>query len=54
MGVWMFRSNPGEITVTGPSIFGVVLLLAAVVGGHCVCSQLRGRCADVRRTRSLC
>jgi carbon starvation protein len=34
MGVWMFRSNPGRITVTGPSIFGVVLLIAAVVGGH--------------------
>jgi carbon starvation protein len=34
MGFWMFKSNPGKVTVTGPSIFGVVLLLSAVVGGH--------------------
>ena len=34
MGVWMFKSHAGKITVTGPSIFGVVLLLSAVVGGH--------------------
>jgi len=34
MGVWMFRSHTGRIAVTGPSIFGVVLLLSAVVGGH--------------------
>ena len=34
MGVWMFKSHAGQITVTGPSIFGVVLLLSAVVGGH--------------------
>src|SRR3984893_995481 len=36
MGWWMFRSHAGTITVTGPSIFGVVLLLASVVGGHWV------------------
>jgi carbon starvation protein len=34
MGVWMFKSQAGKITVTGPSIFGVVLLLAAVAGGR--------------------
>jgi carbon starvation protein len=32
MGVWMFRG--GKVTIAGPSVFGVVLLLAAVVGGH--------------------
>ena len=26
MGLWMFKSHAGKITVTGPSIFGVVLL----------------------------
>ena len=36
MGLWMFKSHAGKITVTGPSIFGVVLLLAAVVAGHWV------------------
>ncbi|HLY16886.1 MAG TPA: carbon starvation protein A [Bryobacteraceae bacterium] len=34
MGVWMFKHHAGRISVTGPSIFGVVLLIAAVVGGH--------------------
>jgi len=34
MGVWMFKSHAGKITVTGPSIFGVVLLISAVVAGH--------------------
>jgi carbon starvation protein len=34
MGWWMFKSQPGKVNVTGPSIFGVVLLLASVVGGH--------------------
>ena len=34
MGLWMFKSHAGKITVTGPSIFGVVLLLGAVVAGH--------------------
>src|SRR5580704_13762150 len=34
MGVWMFRSHAGKVTVTGPSIFGVVLLISAVIGGH--------------------
>jgi len=34
MGVWMFKSHAGEVTITGPSIFGVVCLLSAVVAGH--------------------
>jgi carbon starvation protein len=34
MGIWMFKSHAGQITVTGPSIFGVVLLVSAVIGGH--------------------
>ena len=34
MGWWMFRSHAGKITVTGPSVFGVVLLISAVIGGH--------------------
>ncbi len=36
MGVWMFKSHAGKITVTGPSIFGVVLLIGSVVAGHWV------------------
>jgi carbon starvation protein len=36
MGLWMFKSHAGKITVTGPSIFGVVLLLGSVVAGHFV------------------
>ena len=34
MGIWMFKSQPGKVTVTGPSIFGVTLLIASVVGGR--------------------
>ena len=34
MGLWMFKSHAGQITVTGPSIFGVVLLIASVVAGR--------------------
>ncbi len=34
MGVWMFKSHAGKVTVAGPSIFGVVLLITAVIGGH--------------------
>jgi carbon starvation protein len=36
MGWWMFKSHAGKIQVTGPSIFGVVLLIASVVAGHWV------------------
>jgi carbon starvation protein len=34
MGLWMFKSHAGRVTIVGPSVFGVVLLLGAVVGGH--------------------
>jgi len=33
MGLWMFKSTPGKINITGPSIAGVILLLAAVIFG---------------------
>jgi carbon starvation protein len=36
MGLWMFKSVPGRVTVRGPSIVGVILLLAAVFLGHAV------------------
>src|SRR5450755_1692833 len=36
MGWWMFKSHAGTITVTGPSIFGVVLLIGSVVAGNFV------------------
>jgi carbon starvation protein len=36
MGVYMFKGPGGTIRVTGPSIAGVTLLLAALVGGHFV------------------
>ena len=36
MGWWMFKSHAGKVQVVGPSIFGVVLLLASVIGGHWV------------------
>jgi carbon starvation protein len=36
MGFWMFKSHAGEIKVTGPSIFGVALLLASVIAGRWV------------------
>jgi carbon starvation protein len=34
MGLWMFRNRSGKVIVTGPSVFGVTLLFAAVIGGH--------------------
>ena len=34
MGVWMFKSHAGKITVIGPSIFGVLLLIGSVIAGH--------------------
>jgi carbon starvation protein len=36
MGWWMFKSRTGKIKVTGPSIFGVVFLIGAVVAGQWV------------------
>ena len=34
MGLWMFKSHAGKVAVMGPSVFGVVFLIAAVIGGH--------------------
>lgn len=34
MGLYMFKSTPGQIKVAVPSAVGVVLLLASVAGGH--------------------
>ena len=34
MGLYMFKSTPGQIKVAVPSAAGVVLLLASVAGGH--------------------
>jgi carbon starvation protein len=36
MGLYMFKSAPGQVRVLVPSVAGVVLLIAAVVGGHTV------------------
>jgi carbon starvation protein len=36
MGVWMFKTGGGKIKVVGPSIFGVVLLIGAVIAGNWV------------------
>src|SRR5581483_1849124 len=34
MGLYMFKSAPGQVRVAVPSVAGVILLLAALVGGH--------------------
>ena len=34
MGVYMFKSSPGQIRIVVPSIAGVILLLAAVISGR--------------------
>jgi len=34
MGLWMFKSAANRVVVLGPSIFGVVAILAALIGGH--------------------
>ncbi len=34
MGLYMFKSTPGKIKVAGPSVFGIVCLMAALIGGH--------------------
>jgi len=36
MGLWMFKSHAGQVTITGPSVFGVVLLIGSVIAGHWV------------------
>jgi len=39
MGLYMFKSTPGMIKIAGPSAFGVITLLACVIGGHWVAAQ---------------
>jgi carbon starvation protein len=39
MGFCMFKSTPGVIKITGPSIIGVVLLLASVVAGRWIAAS---------------
>jgi carbon starvation protein len=34
MGIAMFKGSGGRIRVAGPSVVGVILLMAALVGGH--------------------
>ncbi len=34
MGLYMFKSTPGQIKIAGPSAIGVVLLIASVIGGR--------------------
>ncbi|HUA59637.1 MAG TPA: carbon starvation CstA family protein, partial [Verrucomicrobiae bacterium] len=34
MGLWMFRFRPGKVIVAGPTVFGVAVLLGAVIAGH--------------------
>ena len=34
MGLWMFKGREGNVAIGGPSAFGVVFLIGAVVGGH--------------------
>jgi carbon starvation protein len=39
MGWYMFKSTPGVIKVTVPSIFGVVFLIASVIGGRWIAAS---------------
>ena len=39
MGVWMFKGASGRVLVLGPSIFGVVALTIALIGGHWVANS---------------
>ena len=34
MGVAMFKTSPGKVNILVPSLIGLVLLIAAVIGGH--------------------
>ena len=36
MGLWMFKSHAGKVTILGPSIFGVIFLIGSVIAGHWV------------------
>ena len=39
MGLLMFKSSPGQIKITGPSVLGVVLLIASVIGGRWIAAS---------------
>jgi carbon starvation protein len=39
MGLWMFRGNRGQVVVLAPSIFGVLALIAALIGGHWIANS---------------
>src|SRR5277367_5030113 len=39
MGVWMFRNGTGKVAVRGPSAFGVVALIGALIGGHWIANS---------------
>ncbi|HYA89666.1 MAG TPA: carbon starvation protein A [archaeon] len=39
MGLYMFKSTPGQIKVGVPSTIGVILLLAAVIGGRWIAAS---------------
>jgi carbon starvation protein len=39
MGVWMFKSNKGMIVVLAPSIFGVLAIAGALIGGHWIANS---------------
>src|SRR3974390_253346 len=34
MGLYMFKNTPGQIKVAGPSVAGIIFLMAALIGGH--------------------
>ena len=34
MGLLMFKTSPGQVRIAVPSVVGVVLLIASVIGGH--------------------
>jgi carbon starvation protein len=34
MGLYMFKSSPGQIKIAGPSVVGVILLIGSVIGGR--------------------
>jgi carbon starvation protein len=39
MGLYMFKGNAGVVRVAGPSVAGVTLLMAALIGGHFVANS---------------
>ena len=54
MGLYMFKSTPGQIKIAGPSTVGVVLLLAAVIGGRWFAASSFAERSPSTHTRSRC